>query len=88
MTTLNEALREEVQRLKLATGQIPNVNNNAFNRVQQQSAPPFFSQPQQLHLVGSHQTQQLNMSQSSPSRQSPQGQGSMDFMKGGPNNHL
>ncbi|XP_058088881.1 transcription factor VIP1-like [Magnolia sinica] len=77
---LNEALREEVQRLKIATGQVQNVNNNAFNRVQQQSAPAFFSHPQQLHhLVGSQQTQQLHMSQSSPNRQSPQGQGSSDF---------
>ncbi|ONK77537.1 uncharacterized protein A4U43_C02F7600 [Asparagus officinalis] len=29
---LNDALREEVQRLKIATGQIPNINGNAFNR--------------------------------------------------------
>ena len=29
---LNEALREEVQRLKIATGQITAVNGNPFNR--------------------------------------------------------
>ncbi|KAH0452672.1 hypothetical protein IEQ34_019971 [Dendrobium chrysotoxum] len=57
---LNEALREEVQRLKIATGQIPNVNGNPFNRGFQQSASPFFSHQQQLPNQGGHQAQQLH----------------------------
>ncbi|KAK9270516.1 hypothetical protein L1049_026097 [Liquidambar formosana] len=52
---LNEALREEVQRLKIATGQIPAVNGNTFNR----GLPPqFSSHPHASHHFGSHQTHQ------------------------------
>ncbi|EEF29374.1 hypothetical protein RCOM_1170820 [Ricinus communis] len=36
---LNEALREEVQRLKIATGQIPAVNGNLFGRDSEWTAP-------------------------------------------------
>lgn len=39
---INEALREEVQRLKLATGQAPFVNGSAFSR----GTPQYLSQPQ------------------------------------------
>ncbi|XP_020583161.1 transcription factor VIP1-like [Phalaenopsis equestris] len=56
---LNEALREEVQRLKIATGQISNVNGNPFNRGFQQSAAPFFPHQQHLPNQPNHQPQQL-----------------------------
>lgn len=70
-TALNEKLREEVQRLKIATGQVPSVNGNPFNR----GLPPqFASQQPGLHHYGSHQTQQqqqqqLHMPQSSSNNQ-------------------
>ncbi|XAR62470.1 hypothetical protein NMG60_11017227 [Bertholletia excelsa] len=52
---LNEALREEVQRLKLATGQIPSANGNPFNR----ALPPQFStHPQMFQHFNPNQTQQ------------------------------
>ncbi|PKA47010.1 Transcription factor VIP1 [Apostasia shenzhenica] len=62
---LNEALRDEVQRLKIATAQIPNVNgSHPFSREFQQSTSPFFAQPQQqLPKHGDHQAQQLHSSQ-------------------------
>ncbi|XXG78158.1 hypothetical protein AAC387_Pa08g2159 [Persea americana] len=87
---LNEALREEVQRLKIATGQIQNVNGNAFNRGSQQSTS-FFSHSQQMHHMGGHQTQQVHLAQLSANGptaggQSPHGHGSMDFMRGSNNN--
>ncbi|XP_020253220.1 transcription factor RF2a-like [Asparagus officinalis] len=53
---LNDALREEVQRLKIATGQIPNINGNAFNRGGLQHSQ-FFSRPQQLPNPNAHQSQ-------------------------------
>eukprot|EP00262_Sarcandra_glabra_P012162 TRINITY_DN307_c0_g1_i1.p1 TRINITY_DN307_c0_g1~~TRINITY_DN307_c0_g1_i1.p1 ORF type:complete len:304 (+),score=45.30 TRINITY_DN307_c0_g1_i1:86-913(+) len=79
---LNEALRDEVQRLKIETGQIQAVNGMSFNRGLHQSASPFFSQSQQLHHMGGHQTQQLPVSRSSPNSQNLSGQSphnSMDF---------
>lgn len=48
---LNEALREEVQRLKIATGQIPTINGNPYNR----GLPPQFSAH---HHFGAQQNQQ------------------------------
>ncbi|KAG1369783.1 transcription factor VIP1 [Cocos nucifera] len=73
---LNEALREEVQRLKIATGQLPNINGNRFNWGLQQNAPPY-------HQSG-HQAQR----HPSPSQSPPNGQSisssslndPMDFM--------
>lgn len=66
---LNEKLREEVQRLKIATGQVPSVNGNPFSR----GLPPqFASQQPGLHHFGSHQSQQqqqLHMPQSSNNNQ-------------------
>ncbi|KAM6581127.1 hypothetical protein CsatA_004901 [Cannabis sativa] len=50
---LNEKLREEVQRLKIATGQVPSVNDNMFNRG---LAPQFSSHQPGMHHFGSHQT--------------------------------
>ncbi|KAG9454068.1 hypothetical protein H6P81_006972 [Aristolochia fimbriata] len=84
---LNDALREEVQRLKIATGQLPpiNNNNNSFNRGPQQSTSSFFSPAPSMNQFGNHQSPPLHMSQSSPSGQSLMGQSpncSMDFMRG------
>lgn len=88
-TALNDALREEVQRLKIATGQIQNVNGNAFNRGPQQPSS-FFTHSQQMHHMG-HQTQQVHLTQLSPNGppsggQSPHDHGSMDFIRGSNNN--
>uniref|UniRef100_A0A0D9XPC4 BZIP domain-containing protein n=1 Tax=Leersia perrieri TaxID=77586 RepID=A0A0D9XPC4_9ORYZ len=56
---LNDALREEVQRLKIAAGQVPNMNGSSFNGVQQQQQmPSYFSQPQQMHYLSGHQGRQ------------------------------
>lgn len=55
---LNERLREEVQRLKIETGQAPAVNANSFNRGLQ----PQFSHPQSYHF-GNHQPQQFQQQQ-------------------------
>uniref|UniRef100_A0A0E0F2T8 BZIP domain-containing protein n=1 Tax=Oryza meridionalis TaxID=40149 RepID=A0A0E0F2T8_9ORYZ len=54
---LNDALREEVQRLKIAAGQVPNMNGNSFNGglQQQQQMPAYFSQQQQMHYLSGHQ---------------------------------
>ncbi|GMN48438.1 hypothetical protein TIFTF001_017614 [Ficus carica] len=65
---LNEKLKEEVQRLKIATGQIPNVNGNPFNR----GLPPqFASQQPVLHHFQTQQQQQLHMPQSSGNNGQP-----------------
>ncbi|KAF0915889.1 hypothetical protein E2562_000534 [Oryza meyeriana var. granulata] len=54
---LNDALREEVQRLKIAAGQVANMNGSSFNGglQQQQQMPSYYSQPQQMHYFGGHQ---------------------------------
>ncbi|CAO2143360.1 unnamed protein product [Urochloa humidicola] len=59
---LNDALREEVQRLKIAAGQVPNMNGNPFNgglpqQQQQQQMSSYFSQPQQMQYFSGHQGQ-------------------------------
>ncbi|PKA61533.1 Transcription factor VIP1 [Apostasia shenzhenica] len=64
---LNEALREEVQRLKIATGQSPGVNGIPFNRGLQQSASPFFTHTQQQLPYHGHRTPQLGSTQSQAS---------------------
>ncbi|URE49257.1 hypothetical protein MUK42_14474 [Musa troglodytarum] len=82
---LNEALREEVQRLKIATGQLPNANGNPFNGGIQQSVPNYYSQPQQLRPPSGRQVQHLHPS---PTQMSSNGQSlnahspsdPMDFM--------
>ncbi|XP_077241361.1 transcription factor VIP1-like [Tasmannia lanceolata] len=76
---LNEALREEVQCLKIATGQVQTVNGNSFNRGLQHSASPFFYQNPQLHMAHTSPTGQAL------GRPSPHG--SMDFSGGSTNNH-
>ncbi|KAF7057859.1 hypothetical protein CFC21_065022 [Triticum aestivum] len=63
---LNDALREEVQRLKIAAGQAPNMNGSQFNGGFQQ-IPSYFSQQhqrqrqqqqqQQMAYIGGHQAQ-------------------------------
>ncbi|KAL8134425.1 transcription factor VIP1-like [Apium graveolens] len=55
---LNERLREEVQRLKIETGQAPAANGNSFNRGLQ----PQFSHPQAYHF-GNYQPQQFQQQQ-------------------------
>lgn len=90
---LNDALREEVQRLKIAAGQAPNMHGNPFNggqqQMQQQQMPNYFSQQQQMqmHYLGGHQGQHQNhqnhQQSSSNGGQSLSGQSlsdSMDFM--------
>ncbi|KAK9134484.1 hypothetical protein Syun_013814 [Stephania yunnanensis] len=67
---LNEALKDEVQRLKIATGQAPAVNGNSFNRGLSGS---FLSPSQPLHNFNIPQNQHhqpLNMSASSINNQS------------------
>jgi chromosome segregation ATPase len=79
---LNDALREEVQRLKIAAGQVPSMNGNPYNRglpQQQQQMASYFSQPQQMQYFGGHQGQHQHH------RNSSNGGGqslsdSMDFM--------
>nr|ACG25261.1 transcription factor PosF21 [Zea mays] len=88
---LNETLREEVQRLKIAAGQVGNMNGNPFNGGLQQQIPSYFVQQQQMSYFGGHQAQaqaqhhSLNHHHRSPSngRQSPSDQSlndSMDFV--------
>uniref|UniRef100_A0A0D9XX48 BZIP domain-containing protein n=1 Tax=Leersia perrieri TaxID=77586 RepID=A0A0D9XX48_9ORYZ len=88
---LNEALREEVQRLKIAAGQAPNMNGNPFNGGLQQQIPPYYTQQQQQqqmsYLGGQHAQQRHPSHQQSSSNggQSLSGQSlndSMDFMRG------
>ncbi|CAA7404454.1 unnamed protein product [Spirodela intermedia] len=65
---INEALREELQRLKLATGQAPFVNGNAFSR----GAPQYLSQPQQ---------QQQQQQQQQPQAPPPQLQQQLHMLR-------
>lgn len=44
---LNQALRDEVQRLKIATGQVPALNNGNGNGVHHQIPQNYFPYPQQ-----------------------------------------
>ncbi|RWW63338.1 hypothetical protein BHE74_00029491, partial [Ensete ventricosum] len=66
---LNDTLREEVQRLKKATGQLPSANGNPCNIVIQQSVPNHYS-------YSSNQAQHLHASeaQESSNDKSPSGQ--------------
>lgn len=90
---LNDTLREEVQRLKIATGQIPAANGNPFGR----GLPPQFpSQPQifqhfnnNLSQQAQHQNnqaqqaqrpQQLHMSQSTTNNQTRSAQLQPSFL--------
>uniref|UniRef100_A0A0A9A095 Uncharacterized protein n=1 Tax=Arundo donax TaxID=35708 RepID=A0A0A9A095_ARUDO len=83
---LNEALREEVQRLKIAAGQAANMNGNPFNGGLQQQIPSYYSQQQQMPYFGGHQAQHRNPihhQSSSNGDQSLSGQSlndSMDFI--------
>uniref|UniRef100_A0A6N2LN06 BZIP domain-containing protein n=1 Tax=Salix viminalis TaxID=40686 RepID=A0A6N2LN06_SALVM len=73
---LNEALREEVQRLRIAAGQISSVNGNPFNRglapqfPSHQILPPFGNQQTQQH----HQQQLIHMPQPSTASETLNGQ--------------
>uniref|UniRef100_A0A0E0MCS0 BZIP domain-containing protein n=1 Tax=Oryza punctata TaxID=4537 RepID=A0A0E0MCS0_ORYPU len=85
---LNDALREEVQRLKIVAGQVPNMNGNSFigGLQQQQQMPTYFSQQQQMHYLSGHQRRHHhpnNPHNSLNGGQSMSGQtlnDSMDFM--------
>ncbi|CAM0874576.1 unnamed protein product [Alopecurus aequalis] len=93
---LNDALREEVQRLKIQSGQVPSMNGNPFNGglQHQQQMSNYFSQQQQqqqqMHYLGGQQgrhhqqqQQQNHPQNSSIGGQSLSGQSlsdSMDFM--------
>ncbi|XWS23568.1 hypothetical protein CRYUN_Cryun28dG0026200 [Craigia yunnanensis] len=67
---LNEALREEVQRLKIQAGQMSAMNANPFNR----GLPPQFlpHQPASHHFGGNQTPQQVQMPQSSTNNGQPQ----------------
>ncbi|OEL16093.1 Transcription factor VIP1 [Dichanthelium oligosanthes] len=80
---LNDALREEVQRLKIAAGQVPNMNGNPFNGGQQQQMASYFPQPQQMQYFGGHQGQQNHPTHHHRNSSNGGGQSlsdSMDFM--------
>ncbi|XP_066336730.1 transcription factor VIP1-like [Miscanthus floridulus] len=81
---LNDALREEVQRLKIAVGQVPNMNGNPFNGgLPQQQMPGYFSQPQQMQYFSGHQGQHHNPNHHPQNSSNGGGQSlsdSMDFM--------
>ncbi|KAG6516218.1 hypothetical protein ZIOFF_026671 [Zingiber officinale] len=64
---LNETLREEVQRLKIVTGQLPNANGNHFNGGLQQSVSNYYSLMPQLPPRNGRQAQHLHPSQSQAS---------------------
>lgn len=68
---LNETLREEVQRLKIATGQAPAANGNNFNRALQSQ---FSSHPQAYHF-GSHQAHQSQQQQAQQLHMPPRSAG-------------
>ncbi|GMI83195.1 VIRE2-interacting protein 1, sulphate utilization efficiency 3 [Hibiscus trionum] len=74
---LNEALREEVQRLKIQAGEMPAMNGNPFNG----GLPQFFPRQPSLHHFSGHQTQQQQMPQSSANDEHPQPR-FMDFNRG------
>ncbi|KAL6870732.1 hypothetical protein ACP4OV_014580 [Aristida adscensionis] len=82
---LNEALREEVQRLKIAAGQVANMNGNPFNgglQQQQQQQQQMANYYSQMHYLGGHQGQH-NRPNHHPQNPSNGGQSlndSMDFM--------
>ncbi|XP_057974102.1 transcription factor VIP1 [Malania oleifera] len=75
---LNEALREEVQRLKIATGQTQAVNGNSFSR----GLPPQYSShhPQAYFSGQQTQQQQLHVPQSSPNNQAVNGHPQPTFL--------
>ncbi|KAI6691097.1 hypothetical protein NL676_027925 [Syzygium grande] len=76
---LNEALKEEVQRLKIAAGQIPAVNGAPFGG----SIPQFSAHQPPLHQFGggpNRQQQQQHMQQSSTNGQTRNGQPHPSFL--------
>ncbi|KAE8684380.1 Transcription factor VIP1 [Hibiscus syriacus] len=74
---LNEALREEVQRLKIQAGQMSALNGNPFNG----GLPQFFPHQPSLQHFSGHQTPQQQMPQSSTNDGQPQ-PWFMDFNRG------
>ncbi|WOL11197.1 transcription factor VIP1 [Canna indica] len=60
---LNEALREEVQCLKMATRQLQNTNGNSYNGGLQHPVSNYYSTPHQLPPLSGRQPQSLYPSQ-------------------------
>ncbi|WVZ53215.1 hypothetical protein U9M48_004188 [Paspalum notatum var. saurae] len=81
---LNDALREEVQRLKIAAGQVQNMNRNRFNGgQQQQQMASYFAQPQQMQYFSGHQGQHHHSNHQPQNSSNGSGQSlsdSMDYM--------
>ncbi|CAL9183279.1 unnamed protein product [Musa hybrid cultivar] len=59
----NEAMKEEVQRLKIATGQLPTADGNPLNRGLLHHASNYYSHPQQLPPLSGRQAQHPHPSQ-------------------------
>ncbi|XP_010519397.1 PREDICTED: transcription factor VIP1-like [Tarenaya hassleriana] len=72
---LNEALRGELKRLKVAAGEIPPGNGNAYNRAQ---PPQFSAQQRTMHQFGAHKSQNVTNSPSGSNGQ-PLDPSFMDF---------
>eukprot|EP01018_Ginkgo_biloba_P011915 Gb_37770 [translate_table: standard] len=79
---LNEALREEVRRLKIATGEISPSNGN--RGAQQASNQSYLSQPQQLQHLRHPQSALNNQPLLGQSQQAMQGVGGSTGNRGGP----
>lgn len=77
MAALNDALREEVQRLKLATGQaIPNGGlTNSYGSQFGGATQQYYSHSSAMHtMLAAHQLQQLQLHAQQPSQQQLQHQ--------------
>ncbi|THU49312.1 hypothetical protein C4D60_Mb06t08230 [Musa balbisiana] len=64
---LNEAMREEVQRLKIATGQLPTANGNPLNGGLLHHASNYYSHPQRLPPLSGREAQHPHPSQTQSS---------------------
>ncbi|KAG4201296.1 hypothetical protein ERO13_A05G270000v2 [Gossypium hirsutum] len=73
---LNEALREEVQRLKIQAGQLSAMNGNHFNG----GLPQFFSHQPSPHHFGGQQTPQQQQHQQMPESSTNIGHPQPQFM--------
>ncbi|XP_074557293.1 transcription factor VIP1-like [Curcuma longa] len=61
---LNEALREEIQRLKQQIGEVPKANGNRFRFTSQQLAPNYSAHRGELPLQSTNLVQHVHASQS------------------------
>lgn len=62
-TALNEALREEIQRLKKQIGEDPDVNGNHFRIASRQSVANYPAHCEELPCQNTHLAQHIYMSQ-------------------------